>query len=151
MLQRIQSIYLLAAGLLIGCLFILPLAEASVGNVIGNIFLWSLSSADKGFKWVMYLQALCFAFSGLGSLIVIFLYKNRRKQLNWTRIILLLLTAGFVCMVLSLLNSRASVQGGIFFLRPVVLFPPIAFILLLLARRSVKKDQDLVDSLDRIR
>ena len=150
MLQRIQTLYLLGAVLLSGGLFVLPVARIDSGQAMTSLFITGGASAHTS-GWLQLLLAAVFGVTAAGNLLILFLYRNRKLQLRWIGKLLLLLLAGTILLMVFLLKTWHASQGGIFHPEPAVIFPLLAFVLMLLARRSVKKDQDLVDSLDRLR
>jgi hypothetical protein len=86
----------------------------------------------------------------LMSVIAIFLYKNRKNQLKLAEINIYL-SVLMLCLFISYCiietrNQKAEIQFSISLILPflVVLFS-------ILARRSIKKDDDLVKSYDRLR
>ena len=99
------------------------------------------------------------AFLGLVLLItaliiyVIFQYKDRKKQLKFLRLSYLLLAALLVGIYF-LIGQNAKAAGimdfelhyGVSYFLPIV-----AIIFVFLASRSIRKDEELVSSLDRLR
>ena len=136
MLQRIQSIYLLLAVITSGVLPIfLPLYTLENGDVI--------SFMDN----IAYV--LLFVFSATLSIFTIFAYKKRKNQfvLGRLNIILNLILLGlFIYRSLNLSGESNISEKGIGMFLPV-----ISIVLLSLANRAVKKDEDLVKSADRLR
>lgn len=135
MIQRIQSIFLLLAAI--------------VSGVLSNIFdLWK-----SGIEWMqvndyMYIFALFIA-SGVLSLVNIFFFKDRKRQMlfNVINIFMNLVLVGLLAFRLYNLpgDGFASEKGVGLFL------PLITVVLLWLANRSIIKDEKLVKSVDRIR
>lgn len=132
MIQRIQSVYLLIAGLVsAGLSNILPTGH----DVIGNF--------DQPFLYEGML------FSGLLSFIIIFIFKNRKLQFVLGRVNILLnliLLSVFVYLSLKLPGEILISKKGIGQFIPIV-----AIVLLVLANKSIKKDEQLVKSVDRLR
>jgi hypothetical protein len=91
-----------------------------------------------------------FIASAILALITIFLFKNRKLQfvLNRLNILLNLILLGiFVYRILNLSGGTEIVsEKGI-----GVILPIISIVLLVLANRAIKKDEDLVKSVDRLR
>lgn len=146
MLQRIQTIFLLIAVLAFGSLFYLPFAstETAYENFL----------ADKIYNLMdSPLLIIIVAVGILVSLITIFLYNNRPMQvrLTWISIIIgilipLVAAAQFYYGTeeIGIQNIELSVRTGIF-------IPVVIIIALALALRNIKKDEDLVKSMDRLR
>lgn len=132
MIQRIQSVYLIIAGLVsAGLSNVLPTGHDVIGN-FGTPFLY------EGML-----------FSGLLSFIIIFIFKNRKLQFVLGRINILLnliLLSVFVYLSLTLPGEILISEKGIGQFIPIV-----AIVLLVLANKSIKKDEQLVKSVDRLR
>ncbi|TPD67158.1 DUF4293 domain-containing protein [Flavobacterium microcysteis] len=136
MIQRIQTIYLVAAFIVMGNLpFVFPLETSSTGV--------------KTFASDHLLDISLFTLSALLSLITIFLFKNRKLQFVLCRlnIILNLILLGlFVYHSLSLSGEVATSEKGIGMFLPI-----FSIVFLVLANKAIKKDEDLVKSVDRLR
>ncbi len=136
MIQRIQTIYLLlAAGLSAGLIFVLHL--------------WTTSQEVPVFAKDNLLYLGLFLGSALCSLVALFSFKNRKFQfvLGRLNIIMNFILLGFFVYQLLMPpgESRISEKGvGIF-------IPILSIVLLVLANRAIKKDEDLVKSVDRLR
>jgi hypothetical protein len=136
MLQRIQSIYLLLALITTGVLpFVFPL--------------WTFENKSFYFMQDLIFVSL-FGLSTTLSLLSIFLFKKRQNQfvLGRLNIILNLILLGlFVYRSLNLSGETVSVsEKGIGMFLPIV-----AIVFLVLANKAIKKDEDLVKSVDRLR
>lgn len=136
MLQRIQTVYLLIAAIL-------------SGGLIFVFYLWT--GADDVLVYakdeVLYLAM--FIGSAVLSLISIFNYKNRKFQFVLGRLNIILNFILLGLLVYLLLNtsgeSEISEKGvGIF-------IPIFSIVFLVLANKAIKKDEDLVKSVDRLR
>ena len=136
MIQRIQSLYLLLAVLVNAVL-------------VHWVALWTSSEGVKVyFDHNLWLTAAFYAVALL-ALISIFRYKQRKNQfvINRLNIILNLFLLGFfVYRSLSLSGGTEVPEKGIGMLIPV-----FSIVLLVLANRAIKKDEDLVKSVDRLR
>ncbi|HAT81724.1 MAG TPA: DUF4293 domain-containing protein [Flavobacterium sp.] len=137
MLQRIQTIYLLLALISTGVLpFFIPL--------------WTMTDGKEYVFMQNQLYAVLFGLSTTLSLVSIVSYKKRQNQFVMGRlnIILNLILLGlFVYRSLNLSGVIASVsEKGIGMFLPIV-----AIVLLVLANKSIKKDEDLVKSVYRLR
>ena len=136
MIQRIQTIYLL-------------LSAAVSSGLIFVLHLWTNSEDVLVFAKDEYLYLGLFLGSALLSLISIFSYKNRKFQfvLGRLNIILNFILLGFFVYQLLIPpgESNISEKGvGIF-------IPILSIVLLVLANKAIKKDEDLVKSVDRLR
>ena len=132
MIQRIQSIYLLLAGLVSGVLsYFFPTGFDAVGTIDLPVIYEA------------------FLISALLSFIIIFLFKNRKLQfvLGRLNIVLNLILLGvFVYWSLTLSGESLLSEKGIGKFIPI-----ISIVLLVLANKAIKKDEQLVKSVDRLR
>ncbi len=131
MIQRIQTIYLLIASIAFALLsFKIPF--------------WSLNDefiyAQNDNKLYLLLITL-FVFSLIG----IFLFKKRTVQMKLLRLSILIEFVVVVRLFLTYSELNTPLNAKVFFLLMS------AFVALLLAYRGVKKDENLVRSVDRIR
>ncbi len=135
MLQRIQSLYLfLVSGISGSAGLLLP-----YGYRQGN----ALYSYDH----VGILTGIC-ACVAL-ALVAIFLFKNRKLQFVLGRINIILnfiLLGVFVYWSLMVSGGAVVPEKGIGMFIPI-----ISIVLLVLANKAIKKDEDLVKSVDRLR
>ena len=133
MIQRIQSIYLLVA--------VIAMALVSF-----RIPVWSLNEeltfALDDTKMFILTITTCL-FSGL----TIFLFKNRNLQMKLIRLSILMLMVIGVRLAMLLGNDEFVFTLNTYCITVLV----VSFIALIMAFRGVKKDDDLVRSVDRIR
>ena len=136
MIQRIQTIYLLIVGLIAGVLpFWINLWSDAEGNEI-------FANNDVFISGAFYVSAVL-------AIISIVLFKKRKNQfvLNRLNMILNLFLLGFfVYRSLNLSGETLVSEKGIGMLIPV-----FSIVFLVLANRAIKKDEDLVKSVDRLR
>jgi hypothetical protein len=136
MLQRIQTVYLLiAAGISAGLIFVFNL-WINTDEVI-------LFAKDE----MLYLSM--FLGSAALSLISIFRYKDRKSQfvLGRLNIILNFILLGLFVYRSQTLSGETDVsEKGI-----GILLPIFSIVFLVLANKAIKKDEDLVKSVDRLR
>ena len=136
MIQRIQTLYLIVVTLLSG---VFPFF----------VNLWSDAQGQEIFASNEILVSILFYVSGALALLTVFLFKNRKNQfvLNRLNIILNLFLLGlFVYRSLNLSGEASVSEKGIGMLIPV-----FSIVFLALANRAIKKDEDLVKSVDRLR
>ncbi len=136
MIQRIQSVYLLlVAGLSAGLSMFLPYGIDKEGL--------ELFVKDD------YMLLGLFAGSALLALIAIFLFRNRQLQFVLGRINILLnfiLLGVFVYWSLTVSGETTVSEKGIGMIIPI-----ISIVLLVMANKAIKKDENLVKSVDRLR
>lgn len=136
MIQRIQSLYLLLAGVLL---------------VVFAVFadLWSAGIAASA----AWLGPLGLGLAGLAaavSFVAVALFKDRARQRQIIRVaqIATLLTVAAAVGGLFLRDPEAATSQGAYLL---ALAPVVAYVLLRLAQRGVDADIQLVKSMDRLR
>jgi hypothetical protein len=135
MLQRIQTIYMIIAILLMGALY-----------------LWFPAITDGDAVIIDRNEVLVFGliFGSIAlTIISILSFKKRQFQfvLNRLSIILNFVLLGvFVYRALSISGETLVSEKGI-----GVLIPIISIVFLVMANKAVKKDEDLVKSVDRLR
>ena len=137
MIQRIQTIYLLLAFVVTGILlFFIPL--------------WTMNDGKEYYFMQSQVYTILLGLSTTLSLFSVVSYKKRQNQfvIGRLNIILNLILLGlFVYRSLNLSGETPAVsEKGIGMFLPV-----IAVVLLVLANKAIKKDEDLVKSVDRLR
>jgi hypothetical protein len=153
MIQRIQTVYLLAALGLIICCFFFPLASlAGPDSSLFTVTLQKLSLLHlEGIVGIL-LQIAQITTVVMAVLVAttIFLYRNRmlQKRLCSIAVFVLIFLNGLVFF--SLLYAKNSLSYTATY-NLTAIFPMICAILVYMAERRIKKDEDLVRSLDRIR
>ena len=137
MIQRIQTICLLLAFIVTGILlFFIPL--------------WTMSDNKEYFFMQSQVYTIILGLSNSLTLLSVVSYKKRQNQfvINRLNIVLNLILLGlFVYRSLNLSGETLAVsEKGIGMFLPVV-----AIVFLVLANKAIKKDEDLVKSVDRLR
>ena len=136
MLQRIQTIYLLiAAGVSGGLIYVFEL-WTSPENV-------KIYAYDINYIFDMFLVSAFF------SILSISRFKNRKSQFMLGRLNIILnffLLGLFVYQSLNLSGEALVSEKGI-----GIFLPIISIVFLALANKAIKKDEDLVKSVDRLR
>ncbi|MBQ0733600.1 DUF4293 domain-containing protein [Aquimarina celericrescens] len=136
MLQRIQTIYLLLA------------AAVSAGLCLFLPYGIDKNDLELFAKEDFFLLGM-FMGSAILSLIAIFLFKNRQLQFVLGRINILLnfiLLGVFVYWSLTVSGETKVSEKGIGMIIPI-----ISIVLLVLANKAIRKDENLVKSVDRLR
>ncbi|WP_250432878.1 DUF4293 domain-containing protein [Hanstruepera flava] len=136
MLQRIQTVYLFMAAVVSA----------------GLIYVFELWTNPEGVKVyandVNYVFAI-FLVSAFFSILSISRYKNRKSQFVLGRLNIILnfiLLGVFVYQSLNLSGETVVSEKGIGIFLPIV-----SIVFLALANKAIKKDEDLVKSVDRLR
>ena len=147
MIQRIQTAYLLIAGLLTASLYKLKFAELVVN---GDVYFFNAKGIFNGDEMV-FNGIPILIFIGIITLlhfVIIGLYKKRIRQIRVTVFTILLLIGLFGMFFY--FTFAGFDDAKVAFKVPVA-FPVVAIILDWLAIRSIGKDEALVRSLNRIR
>ncbi|MBA4196726.1 MAG: DUF4293 domain-containing protein [Chitinophaga sp.] len=133
MIQRIQTIWLL-------------LASAAAFATLYFAFYYITAPEVKTFnaKESIFVLVLNVAVAIL-SLVNIFLFGNRKLQLRFTIVALIV---SVLSIVLCFLSVKSSISGGLALTAVVYFIIPV---LLFLAARGIIKDEKLVKSVDRLR
>ncbi|MFC4740348.1 DUF4293 domain-containing protein [Flavobacterium ponti] len=136
MIQRIQSLYLFISALL--------------SAVVPMFFeLWTDAKQMPVYFTSDILYIILFGLSAVMALVSILLFKKRQNQfvLNRLNIILNFILIGlFVYRTLNLSGEASVSEKGI-----AMFVPLVSIVLLVLANKAIKKDEDLVKSVDRLR
>ncbi|MFN0727931.1 DUF4293 domain-containing protein [Polaribacter gochangensis] len=144
MIQRIQTIYLLAAAIFSGGLiFVFSLWTEASTKVISAPDLMNETSLLLKTIFIAYLL------SAILSVIALFLFKKRQLQFVIGRINMLInfyLLGVLIYVSLTVSGETSVSEKGIGMFIPV-----IVVVLLALANKAIKKDEDLVKSVDRLR
>ncbi|MFN0216369.1 MAG: DUF4293 domain-containing protein [Saprospiraceae bacterium] len=151
MIQRIQTIYLFLAAAALASPIFFPLATAS-----GDLS--SLASTENNFfadgiYWIKeFPGGMSVLFAAVFTVYAIFLYKNRPRQMRLAggmAVLTVLLTVLFASLgyyYAQKLPGGARAQLALGSVYPLVAIP-----LLILAYRAIKKDENLVQSSNRLR
>tara|TARA_B100000497_G_scaffold3380_1_gene3649 strand:+ start:931 stop:1359 length:429 start_codon:yes stop_codon:yes gene_type:complete len=142
MIQRIQSIYfLLVIFLSIGAPFFFKLwVEAD-----NEVFAFDLFAYES---ILFKLVPISFIISALLALITIFRFNDRQQQFVLGRIIILINL--FLLGILIYLSL--NIPGEIFSEKGIGMFiPSIVILFSVLANKAIRKDENLVKSVDRLR
>src|SRR4051812_18258412 len=138
MIQRIQSIWLLLAAV---CAFLtLKFSFYSGNKIVNNQKQFVHLTVNENILLTILSVAV-----GIAALIIIFLYKDRKMQLRLTIVTILL---SIVNIILYFSAIKNYVEGNYDISAIIVFLIPI---FLILAARSMYKDEKLVKSMDRLR
>lgn len=158
MIQRIQSIYLFGAAAALIAIYFFPLASFFSEYFYYKFYLLKLTTPvpDAASDINEYMVLPLGIFNGMivfSTIVAIFLYKNRRFQSKIVKLSILMnvILVALIFFVFSplvgrTLNAAADYSGewGIYFTLVSLLF-------LILANRSIIKDEKLVRAADRLR
>lgn len=154
MLQRIQSIYLLLAGLIPAIAFFTPLAFFMKGEgfytMMSTGFISSGLPPYSGLPHLPWGIDIFAAVTGLLSLVNIFKYMNRKLQIkicNWTIVSVVMFYISYVAHCFIFTQNTTTV------FTPALCAgaPLLSLVFVILAKMAIKHDEELVRAADRIR
>ena len=146
MIQRIQTLYLLAVVALGIALFWLPVLQFVTPE--GQLFsLSALGGAPLQGIWGLTLTT---ALIPLLALIDIFLYKKRLVQARLNIFTVMLCVGYYGVLAIYVWLAKLSLTAD-WYIMPWASFPLICMVLALMATRRILKDEALVRAADRIR
>lgn len=155
MIQRIQSVYLLLASIALFALFMFPIAhDVLIENLPKTIKITGVYQIVDG----QQVQTLSFLVLTIVSviiallpLVIIFLYKERKKQVAFCYgLILVIIGYSFwVAQTIKSVSVDASIGADNYSIG--ALLPSVAVLMAILAVKSIRKDEKLIRSADRLR
>ncbi len=157
MIQRIQSVWLLLSGLVLMGLFIFPYVSyidlVGLGKQIYVSGIYTSVNNESVKQDTFILQSIGAVFIAVMPLVLIFLFKDRKRQVKLIYLQLVLIVLFAVWMYISANNVlatnnqylRADNIGIGFFLLPV------SVIFLSMAIGGIRNDEKLIKSADRLR
>jgi hypothetical protein len=157
MIQRIQTLWLLAASITLLGLFVFPYVSfidlVGLGKQIFVTGTYSSLNNEMSRENSSILQAIFAGIVAAFPLLTIFLFRNRKKQLLFVGIAIALIVLLGIWMFLSASSVLDTISqrlqagniGVAFFLLP------IAIIFLSMAIGGIRRDEKLIKSADRLR
>jgi hypothetical protein len=152
MIQRIQTLFLAFALIIMGLLLWLPLGEITANE---KIYAFSLSGVvDVITGQCTYQTWGLKVLTGiilLFQVVIIFSYKKRVGQARMAALNILLMLIFVIACWLFVKSSAKSLGYAIYSLKVFLAFPLISVLLNYMAIRAIRRDEALVRSVDRIR
>jgi len=155
MLQRIQSIYLLLAGLALAALFFFPLVHnVYVDSKPLTIMVTGVYEDINGqLTHTQFFTELTVAtaFAALLPVAVIFGYKNRKQQINLCYAVMLIIIgySYWASRTVKAIVGDADLTLSNFGIGIILL--SVSLLLIVLAQKAIQRDEKLVRSADRLR
>lgn len=156
MIQRIQSIYLLAASLVLFALFLFPLINNLILNghpdsiMVTGVYevINGVRTKTASFLWL----SIATVVAAVLPLAGIFMYKNRKQQSAYLYIVIVLII-GYSFLLAE--TAKGFIGEGVT-LRPEnyglgMILSSLAIVLLIFAIKGISRDEKLVRSADRLR
>lgn len=151
MIQRIQTLFLLAAAVLSGLLLTGNLVQLSTpGGTLFNLSFNGLSGNDGEIIQRLWPLAVILVLVPLLAVTAIFLYKKRNVQMRMTMVVLLLSLGTIILGAFYALTFDRKIEVTLVWTVKAV-FPLLTAILAWLAYRAILRDEMKVRSYDRLR
>ncbi|MGL5317709.1 MAG: DUF4293 domain-containing protein [Bacteroidales bacterium] len=152
MIQRIQTLYLLAVSVLAGVLNFLTLSSFKAGETVYELESFGLQSVTPQKEIVYSTFALFVILSAISilSALTVFMYKKRMVQIRLC-LFNIILAIGFYAAFAFYVYVIGGKFEAEYALKLPVVFPLIGIVLDWLAIRSIGADEALVRSYDRLR
>lgn len=152
MIQRIQSVYLLAVTILLAVSLCMPVGQfVGTDGVTVHLFKpLGVSLADGAFQSTWGLFGILL----LGAVIAfctIFLYRNRMLQVRMTVFGSLLLVGYYIAFLVFMFILKGELGAMAFQVHWALSFPAISIILNYLSFRAIYRDELMVRAADRLR
>jgi hypothetical protein len=151
MIQRIQTLLLLAVALFSGLMLTGDIISLTAGN--GTVFsMRFMGMGEQGGEIIQRLwpMTVILAVVPLLALIALFLFRNRQLQMRLTMMVLLLSLGTIILGAFYILMFDRKIDVTIIW-NIRVLFPVVSAIIAWLAYRAILKDEIRVRSYDRLR
>ena len=155
MIQRIQTVFLFLATVFAGILFFTPVFSFNYGGELLKLTIYSVKNANELISFsVAYTLPLLLIAALIVAIpaVTIFMYKKRELQLKLSSLNIFLNAAlcGLIFLFYSSnIEKRVDVESITYLFGTYI--PLINMVLSVLAMRWVKKDIELLKSVDRLR
>ncbi|MFY7899880.1 MAG: DUF4293 family protein [Chitinophagaceae bacterium] len=140
MIQRIQSVWLLLASIFSFSTIHFSFFSGNILDTTTNTKMFQTLTATTSIANLIITIAIAAA-----SLVVIFLYKDRKRQIL---VSIGILTLSILNIVLYYFESKKFIEGNYSLTALITLFIPM---LIIAAIRGIWKDEQLIKSTDRLR
>lgn len=154
MIQRIQTLYLLVATILMAVTLFAPLAWFAGHAGQFGLYAFSLRTADGEAVQPTYYMGIVLALACVLPLVTIFLFRRRLLQVRLCAVELVLLLGAIVMEgVYYYLSSRVFAEQTFHMqgFKPAIALPLVCLLFVFLAARAVLRDEVMVRAADRIR
>lgn len=149
MIQRIQSIYLALAALLLVLAFFFPSLTITTNDATLIVSPCTVEGGELN-HYFFWLAPLGLSVTAVLSLVTLGLFKNRKLQLKLCYVTFFVLLAVVILFLQAESLFNSIVNGKVIYSLGTY-FPIAAIAFVILAQKAIKKDEDLIKSLDRIR
>ncbi len=153
MIQRIQSLYLFLSIFFIALLLFFPyVTYVSNEGITYYLMHNGLFKKSESELFPVYYNLSITIFIAIVialNILAIFMYKNRPYQMKLNKISIFVLFVIFGSLIIQLFRTKTSFVG--FEIKIIFFVPLFSLIFVWLAYRAIKKDDELIRSIDRIR
>lgn len=149
MIQRKQTIFLAASVVLFLSTFGFPFGTIGANELHNYKVIAADGTGVAGIN--TYYFSIPLAIASLISAYAIFLYNNRQRQMATVRITFIFYAASFALMSMYILDAVKVLNSDSFALGISFFLPFGSFFCNLIALRGIRKDEQLIKSLDRLR
>ncbi|AMR31329.1 hypothetical protein A0256_07770 [Mucilaginibacter sp. PAMC 26640] len=155
MLQRIQSIYLLFASIVMFGLFLFPLAHnIYVSGKLVNVTVtgvYEIVNGQENHIEVFTALTIVTVIAALVPLALIFLYKNRKQQITLCYVAILILIGYSFWMAQTVKKVVGAITLEYKNMGVGLFLTSLSIILIIFAVKAIQRDEKLVRSADRLR
>ena len=151
MIQRIQSVYLLAVSIITALMFFFPFISATQGITIYNYNFNGFQSLEGELVAPVYTLCGLIVVCLLISFVSIFFYKKRVLQIRLNVLNIILFLFIYVVEIAFFFILKGELKITNYSVQISSIFPTINIILTYLAIRAIGADEALVKSLNRLR
>ncbi|MFM7729237.1 MAG: DUF4293 domain-containing protein [Flavobacteriales bacterium] len=149
MIQRKQTLFLAISVVLFLSTFAFPFGTIGAYELHNYKVIDGEGAAFQGIS--TYYFSIPLAIATILSTVAIFNYSNRLRQMALVRLTFIFYAASFALMSMYIIDAVKVIQSEAFTWGVSFFLPFAAFFSNLIALRGIKKDEQLVKSLDRIR
>ena len=147
MLQRIQSIYLLLTVVLSIITLCLPIGTLIEGNRLIDVYFYGYTIEEKAVPLLPMMLGTLLLIVVIAGFAAIFLFKHRKVQLKIANLISIMLFLFFATFVgLTQMEQFSGITPNW-----TIVLPFVSLICVMLAKRGIIKDENLIKAADRIR
>jgi len=149
MIQRIQTLFLLLAVLITSSIVLMPVIHL-ISFDYKDVFVY-ITHIPLVPKATLIISILLFCVAVLLSLVAVFMFKKRRLQIKISYFSIVFQLAWVILNFIIGQNIGKLIKAEMITYKIGMFLPIASIILIYLAIRNIKKDDDLVKSVDRIR
>ena len=155
MIQRIQSLYLLFILVFMVTMFFVPLVSfEDASGALYNYFAHGLYRVTVDGQIIVHNNYVVMTLVSLiivVTLVTVFSYKNRTRQLVFCKYLVAAIAALAVFVSFEMIVAYSGNQYSSVTFQKSIILPFISFLPVFMAIRGIKKDEELVKSADRLR